>query len=693
LQNNIISRVRNLFRPSNAILDTSVLEAGWHTVNSTIEHYANDKYENGYSSIRAIANRYMTLRPFAIDANGKPLEVPPNVISCLARPNEDMSGVDFRDALAVMTLVHDNVYILVHERYGRGTRPAREGVRENQIAGFTFLENVLEVSVDGKIQYEVYTSGSKSVYYPYQVMHLHDVNPVDLSKGYSATRAARRWTRIDDYIADYQSGFFENGAVPAGQFIITAPTANEYKDIVRNLKKKHKGANKNNKVTYTYAPIDPTTGKPGQAAITWVPFNTTNKDLALKDIFEQSNKKIDSVYGVSAFIRAIDEAPNFATAQVIERNFIENTIRPFALKKWGRIQHELNRITGDNLGYGISFRLDTPHIAEEDQAHAETNMIIWKTIKDMIASGFTYDSAVKTLKLDPNWALLEVGETKGTTIINPKPEVDTEGAGIPDAPTNVKMMTTEDLPGFEMRLEQPARDLMQRQVNHAKDSLDPTNKTGNPTAEDLKKFEDEMMEIVKAILLYGGIQQWEDGKALLLAAGIAQADIPSTAYELSDDAIERYRKYLKNVGDSYSSDNQKAIQAILDRANLDGLTRVETENALQEVLNTDEYRIKRLARSEVNRSSQVGNLEAMEKIADDAEVTIKKVWNTARANPCEYCQALDGKTIGLQETFVPVGGVVEGVDGGKLVNDFVSMDVSSAHPNCGCVMTYVVEGK
>jgi hypothetical protein len=140
LQNNIISRVRNLFRPSNAILDTSVLEAGWHTVNSTIEHYANDKYENGYSSIRAIANRYMTLRPFAIDANGKPLEVPPNVISCLARPNEDMSGVDFRDALAVMTLVHDNVYILVHERYGRGTRPAREGVRENQIAGFTFLE-------------------------------------------------------------------------------------------------------------------------------------------------------------------------------------------------------------------------------------------------------------------------------------------------------------------------------------------------------------------------------------------------------------------------------------------------------------------------------------------------------------------------------------------------------------------------
>ena len=50
---------------------------------------------------------------------------------------------------------------------GRGTRPAKEGVREDQIAGYTFLENVLEVSIEGNIQYEVYESGSKQVYYPY----------------------------------------------------------------------------------------------------------------------------------------------------------------------------------------------------------------------------------------------------------------------------------------------------------------------------------------------------------------------------------------------------------------------------------------------------------------------------------------------------------------------------------------------
>jgi len=170
MKNNIISRVINSFRAQNTILDpSSLFGAGWHSVGATLDHLQNDRYENGYSSIRAIANRFMTLQPYAIDDNGKPYETNPNVINCLARPNLDMSGVDFRDALAVMTLVHDNVYILVHERYGRGTRPASEGVTEERIAGFTFLENVLEVVVDGKTQYEVYTKGEKQVYYPYQV--------------------------------------------------------------------------------------------------------------------------------------------------------------------------------------------------------------------------------------------------------------------------------------------------------------------------------------------------------------------------------------------------------------------------------------------------------------------------------------------------------------------------------------------
>ena len=661
MENNIISRFISKFRPTNAVLDVPLTEAGWHTVGSTVEHFRNDKYENGYSSIRAIANRYMTLVPYGIDDNGKPLATPPNAIQTLSRPNEDMSGVDFRDALAVMTMVHDNVYVLVHERFGRTTRPAREGVREDQIAGFTFLENAIEVSVGGEIQYEVYSAGSKEVYYPYQVLDLHDVNPSNLSKGYSPSRAARRWTRLDDYIADFQAGFFENGAVPAGQFIITAPTSTEYKDIVSNLKRKHKGAGKNNNVTYTYAPIDPTTGKPGQASITWVPFNTTNKDLSLQELFDQANKKIDSVYGVSAFIRAIDEAPNFATAQVIERNFVENTVRPFAIKKWGRIQHELNRITG-GLGYGISFKLETPHIAEEEKSHAETNNIVWNTVKDMIAVGFTYDSAVKTLKLPPNWALLEEGEVKTTTIENPKPDVG-EASEVPTDKLKKKIKTKA--PKAELtdqeKMEKATADFMRSQIDSAieeyKASIENKVKMQEPTEDEIDAYIVAMMGIVSGILLAYGIEGYAEG-ALIADLTVGELN----GYVLTETTEDAYRAYLRQVANSYGSDTADSIRKVLSEANLNGLTRVETEKALKGIMDTDDWRVKRLARTELNNSQNVGKLEGMKSMATEAGGRWEKTINHTKGNICPLCASQEGVWTTLDTPLWGVGDSISTVN-------------------------------
>lgn len=383
-----------------------------------------DDYDNAYSSIRAIADQFLQIKVYGVDNNGKPIDPTPNAIKRISIPNTEMSGTQFKDMLATRSQVYDKTYILVHEAFGGQTRPARERVREERIAGYTFLDGVVEDKdpATGKMVYKVWVGAEERWYYPYQVMTFYDIDPSAVGKGYSPVRAAKRWSRIEDYVADYEAGFFENGAVPAGQFLITAPTTKEFDNIVDNLEKKHRGAGANNNVVYTYQPIDPNTGKAAQASITWVPFNTTNKDLSLKDILEATNAKTDSVYRVSAMQRAITDAPNFATAQVDDRNFIEKTIRPFTLKKWQRFQHELNRITG-GLGYGISFKLDTPYIAEEDKVNAEANKIVWETIKDMMAEGFTYDSACNTLKLSPNWKLLKVGDSKETTIENDKADV------------------------------------------------------------------------------------------------------------------------------------------------------------------------------------------------------------------------------------------------------------------------------
>jgi len=661
--------------PKNQVLDLNSI-VGWHSVGNTLTHYANDNYENGYSSIRAIANRFMILSPYAIDEKGMPLAKQPNVIQCLSRPNEDMSGVDFRDALAVMTMVHDSVYILVHERYGAGIRPASENVREDRIAGFTFLENVLEVTVDGETQYEVYSKGKKDVYYPYQVIVLRDVNPNNLSKGYSPARAAKRWTNIDDYIADYQSGFFKNGAVPAGQFIITAPTDQEFNDIVDGLEKKHKGAGKNNNVVYTYQPIDPNTGKAAQATITWVPFNTNNKDMALKDLFEQANKKIDSVYGVSAFIRAIDEAPNFATAQVIERNFVENTVRPFAIKKYGRLQHELNRITG-GLGYGIAFDLETPNIAEEEKAEAETNSIRVATINALVMQGYSLDSAIEALQLPKSFRLLKQGAAPQTVTETTEPgELPTnKGAA---KRTNPKAELTD-----EESLELAARNYLKAQVDRAvKEYKATATDEAEPTDDELETFINQMMLVVSGILLTYGAIGYDDGLAILAASGVDTSLL--SGFTLTDEATNSYRLYLEKVGRSFGDGTSDAIKKVLSDSQELGYTRAETEKALKSITDIEEYRVKRIGRTELQRSQQMGNIEGMKSITEQTGIQVQKVWHVNRSDACDYCKSMNGTKVSLEQPFIPVGGAIVAEDGSILVNDFVDIDIALGHPNCTC---------
>lgn len=668
--------------------------------NSTLSHYSDDRYENSYSSIRAIANRFMVLRPHAIDENGKKIDKTPDLINALARPNQDMSGVDFRDALAVMTMVHDKVYVLIHEIDGKSTKPASENVSEDRIAGFTFLENVQEEWIEGVLRYNVYVrtqyGSEQRHFYPYQVAVLHDTNPGSLSQGYSPSKAARRWISLDDYIADYQSGFFENGAVPSGQFVITAPTPKEFNDIVDVLQARHQGAGKNNNVTYSHRPIDLNSGKPGESQIEWIPFNVSNKDHSLKDIFEQTNKKIDSVYGVSAFIRAIDEAPNFATAQVIERNFVENTVRPFAIKKWARFQHEMNRITG-GLGYGIAFELETPHIAEEDSIQADADNKNWTTVKDMITSGVTYESAVKALKLPPNWTLLEFGETKGFTVANDKPEVD-NGDEVVDSPdmsnggrnrTDPKVnnkFTEPEVEDYTAQLQKPVRKLMQSQVDRAvaeltiQDAVDATDT-------EIALATDELMTTISSILAAGGAQQWEEGKLMIIAAGF---EAPSASYQLTDEAIDRYATYLKTVLTSYAEDTANSLRAVLLYAETQGLTKAETEKILRAVMDTDEWRITRLSTTEMNRSGALSSVEAMRAIQDDTEISFEKSMMTTGANPCEYCLARVDEWFPVDSVMVPKGATLVGVDGGIMINDWDDNEGHDIHPFGNCTPKYRV---
>lgn len=679
----------------------------------TMRHFANDNYENGYSAIQFIAKRFMKIRPYAIDNNGKPLDTNPNVINVLSRPEQNMSGVQFRKTLAVMSLVHNKVYVLVWERRGREAIPATEDIREDNVAGFTILEGVQEEVFDGQIRYRVMWGNEQRVFTKQQVMSFYDVNPGDLGRGYSPAKAAKRWTRIDDYIADYQTGFFENGAVPAGMFIITAPTQKDYNDIVDNMEQHHKGAGKNNNVMYSYQAIDPSTGKPTQASVTWVPFNVDNKNLDLKTLFEQANSKIDSVYAVSAFLRGADDsAPNRSVAQTIERGFVENVLEPFVIEFWARFQHELNRITG-GLGYGISYHVEIPNISEDEESEARTRTLNVSALTTLTTFGYTLDSSIDALQLPNNWKLLKVGTSAVTKIENDKEDVD-DGQEVETAPDNPQIKAracehdhpkapkalTEDEQLFNAaELEVPARQLLEAQIDRAianlpQDGVEASVKAsdaedGVPTEAMELAFLDDMMVIIANILLVRGIQQWEDGKLLITGAGISTAGLP--AYSPTTDALARYRAYLKTVFDSYSKDTTEAIRSVLLRSRTEVMTRAETEGLLRGLMQTEEYRVKRIGVTEANRSGSLASVESMIKISDETGAVIEKSMKTNSGNPCSFCLSRIGVWVPVDNVMIKKGENVVDADGNVFVNNWTDNYGQDIHPNGACSPIFRVQ--
>jgi phage portal protein BeeE len=676
---------------------------------SAYDFYKGHSYDNTYSSVSKIVNEFMTIRPYAIDGNGKPLK-DVRVINKLYHPNQQMSSVDFREALAVMTLVHRKVYLLLWREENREAVPGGDVTADN-FAGCTFLEGVSEIVVGSEKRYQVGTN-SYSTKEVIEIMSGFD--PYNLGQGYSPSVAAKKWANLDDYIAAYQAGFFENGAVPAGEFIITAATADEFNKIVDDMQSRHRGSGRNNNVVYTHRPISPTTGNPTNAQVEWVPFANTNKEMSLKEIFEQVNDKIDSAFGVPASIRGVNDNNTYASVRVDEQIFMKYAVKPFTMRIWTRFTHELNRVTG-GLGFAITFDLDIPGVADEEKVIAERKRVEFGLIKEAMDAGFNLDSVVEAFELSNGYKLLNTGYQK-PTIQNDKPDVD-EGDEVEDAPDATTLeqksvcehgitasggscmyhecaecshkIADPDDPDVVEQISKIVRKHMDYQIEQSIKGFGLSEKdAADMDQQELTYMVTEILTVIMAYMAVRGAVTYTEGIALLVSAGIAIDNV--SEYVVSEITKSQYRAYLTNVAQSYTTDTANAIRDVLAKGQTLEWDKETIARNLREIMDTDEWRVQRLARTEEHRTFGQSSVDAMTQLMNETGTKIYKIWHT-NGDACEFCQAMEGKRELVSTSFLPTGDSVEGVDGGTFLNTFVNVNSASLHPNCHCYVTYEIE--
>lgn len=389
----------------------------------------NGSYDNTYPSISRIADAIAEVEPIAIDASGNEVKNA-HLLNVLNRPNKEMCSTDFMEALAVMLLVHPKVHLLVWRRGANGELEAGGKITEQNIAGLTFMEGVSERIVGGKSEYGI----NGKIFTEDEVLTLSlAVNPYHLADGYSPSVAAKKWASTDDYIAEYHNAQFRNNARPAGMLTIVADSVDEFNDAVDTIEAKFRGASNAGNTIYNMRPSQTLDGKPAPAKIEWTPFAQTNKDLTLEPVYNQANRKLESVFGVPEEVRGHLQNSNYASAEVADYIFSRRVIYPMLVKIYSKLNHGFNRITG-GMGYALTFHYEVPMLTDTRKLQAEA-------LKTMMDAGFTVETSVEALRLPESYKSLQLA-----------PQVEVKKDLVPvktvrsTRPTKTRIEDTEPLP-------------------------------------------------------------------------------------------------------------------------------------------------------------------------------------------------------------------------------------------------------
>ena len=675
-------------------------------------------FDNTYPSVSKIANAFMEIRPYAIDQNGKPLQKMP-AVDKLYHPNQQMSSVDFRQALAVSALSHRTTYILVWHRGENGEAVAGGGgVTPDNIAGYTFLEDCYIKVVDGHKYYK--SPSLKFEFSDREVIEISaGIDPNDLTAGYSPTQAVKKWANIDDYIASYEGGLFENDAVPSGQFVITAPTVEAFNAIVDEMQARHRGSGNNNNVQYIHRPISADTGAVLPAQIEWIPFSQSNKDMSLETIFKQVNDKIDSTFGVPASIRGVNDNNTYASVKVDERIFVRWTLKPFATKIWTRFTHELNRITG-GLGYAITFDVEIPSIADEEKVDAERKKVEADIITQMLDRGYSLDSIVDAFEFSNAYKLLEMGADEGAEIVNDKPDVDTgeEVEGSPEEAVTKSVCHHHDEIHKEAdkntlkELRRLLNDYLETSIDETVASLQSASKAisaigleiydengdgvideqevaqipiPQPSEERKYALQVALLALLYARMLKSGEKRYQDTIAQFSIA----LNVPALEhYVISDGAEKQYETIVNKIVNSFTDQITDTIKGAINLTVEQGGNKSDLIKNIKNVFESDQWRVERIVNTEEHRADNFGQIDAVDVLQKVTGREFGFKWRTTSGHPCEFCQYMNGTVVATGEAFIPLGEKIE-LDNSVYLNNYEDILTPQAHPNCQCVFDVV----
>lgn len=650
----------------------------------------HDTYDNIFPYVNAIAQRFSTVIPYAVTPNGRRIDPAPTALNALYAPNDTYSCLEFLKLIASSILTQSHVDILIWTTEGPGGN-----ITPTNITGYTILPPNSRVYNDSRSDWYhrvTMNLGNGTRQYEFTrnetIALSYSRHPADPTRGISPAMTVKKWANVDDMIADYERGFFGNNAVPAGMLGIVSENAEDFQRNRARLEETFRGAGNNNGIAYNMIPVDPLTHKPSQTSkLVWVPFQNSNDSLDLKTINDAVNNRLANALAVPDIIRGIDNSQTYANAEMAERAFIENTLKPLCMTVWDKWQFDLDRITG-GLGYGITFHLDLPAQTEVEKVQAETQQIRINNLIQLVNAGASVDTAVEALNLPDTYRRLDLHPATTNTPLLPSARNTTKAAKpANNTPTEPHLLTATR--AYVNRVIQ----LTKHSQNSLHDDLETIGKQWINDVEDdlithLANYAHKTgMKLEQVITAWAEIHP--ENPIAVEVQSYTQNDWQKL-YDWAEFPSNMKTAYLDHL-ETIAATSSKTITG----KTLDILTRADTEQWDARQLHDELTRMgndhaELITRCETVQAQRLGSLYSARNLSETLGVRLQKVWRTTGdGNTCDFCKHMEGTTIGLDSTYLSTGASIE-INDHTYINNFENMTTPNGHPNCRCYEDYEV---
>ncbi|WP_407457198.1 phage portal protein, partial [Fibrobacter sp.] len=608
-------------------------------------------YENLFAQVRPLIDEMKVVFPYGVTDRGTKLPITKTPeLAWLKNPNDEMGWAEFADIMFATWLTEDELDIHVWR------------TKTGKVEAYTIIPPECRIYLGyGRWEWQVLTTEGIKILEEDEVMRLRfSRSPRNIQKGVSPASAARVWAQIDDLIAQYQRAYFENGAIPATITFITASSKEKYESTRRELENKLKGARNHNKTIFAWRQFDNDTGQSvDQVEVKTIQGN--NSTLAIKEIVDIVNDRLNKSVGVSNFLLGDDSSAKYDNAELSDHQFTKRRVYPALISFWNQFQHELERILGGGLGYGISFDLEIPELTERVKAKAEIGRIRSEALENLISAGASGDAAVDALGLPDSWrpaangmyikaisgglnAPVNIDYSKPAAIEATVDKKAEDKSGLKDHACKNKCSCRHSLDALpEMTADE--KKLYDLLIALADSIIDQDKESMK-----VEYVIERMVEILEEDAR-NGEKQGADALALLAEGDVANEILNTVSkgqYYVSETLKERISLRANRLVRGFDEYTKQLVEETL--AGSESLSASQIKTKLAQIM--PRTRAELIARNETLYAIRSGRLEQDESLAEKYGLNVELVWRTSGDNKvCPICAAMEGQTVELGKAF------------------------------------------